>query len=327
MTTTDAAIKKVPLNKLECFPISLFTVTMGLGGLTIAYEKASLVSDIPALISIIMSFIVLVIFGLIFTLYTLKTVHHFAAVKAEFSHPIKLNFFPTISISLLLLSGCFLPIHATSAQVFGYIGTIVHLGFTFYIMSTWLGRSLEIQLSNPAWFIPVMGNVIVPIVGASYMPYDVLVFFLSIGVFLWLTLFTIVFHRVVFHPQLPEKFIPTLFIFIAPPAVISIAYYQVAGTYDLFAQILYDLGLFFALLLMFMFKHFARLPFFLSWWAFTFPLAAITIASLLRYQVSQQDFFWYLGMLLLIITTLVIALVATKTIQFLLQEDMCVHDK
>lgn len=36
-------------------------------------------------------------------------------------------------------------------------------------------------------------------------------------------------------------------------------------------------------------RSFQRLSFFVSWWAFTFPLDAITIASMVAYQVTRNS--------------------------------------
>ena len=62
-------------------------------------------------------------------------------------------------------------------------------------------------------------------------------------------LFALILYRIIFHHQLVEKFMPTMFIFIAPPAIGFIAYIKIVGQLDLTAQFLYDIGLFFTLLL------------------------------------------------------------------------------
>ena len=94
-----------------------------------------------------------------------------------------------------------------------------------------------------------------------------------------MVIFTLLFYRLIFHPSLESKFIPTLFIFIAPPSVAFLGYEKLAR-FDNFALILLNIAIFFALLLCFMYKKFLRLKFALSWWAFTFPLATFCLALL-----------------------------------------------
>ena len=45
--------------------------------------------------------------------------------------------------------------------------------------------------------------------------------------------------------------------------------------------------MFFAVLLVFMWRNFIGLKFFLSWWAFSFPLAALCVAL---HKASELDF-------------------------------------
>ena len=73
---------------------------------------------------------------------------------------------------------------------------------------------------------------------------------------------------------------PTLFILLAPPSVGFIAYLQLIGSLDAFARILYYTALFLSLLLASNALRFLRIPFFISAWAYSFPLAALTIATL-----------------------------------------------
>jgi tellurite resistance protein len=51
-------------------------------------------------------------------------------------------------------------------------------------------------------------------------------------------LFAIILNRIIFHNQFAPKFMPTLFILIAPPAIGFISYIKLTGSLDFFAQIL-----------------------------------------------------------------------------------------
>jgi len=346
-------------SRLKYFPVPLFAVVMGLTGLAIAYQKAAHFFGYPKAIGIYLTYFAFIVFLLISFTYLLKFLKYPQEVKHEFSHPIRINFFPAISICLLLFSIAFHSIMPTFSKIFWYIGAPLHLFFTLYVIKYWIVKNLEIHHSNPAWFIPIVGNVLVPITGVYYGGVEIAQFYFSIGIFFWVILFTIVLYRIIFHHQFPAKFLPTLFIFIAPAAVGFISYVKISESiskitggevhttyiiFDYFAHFLYDVGFFFTLLVFFMFRLFVKVPYAITWWAYTFPMAAMTIASILNYHLNKvaiekgimkidyifgirkDIMFYYISNALLIFTTLLIAFVAYKTIIAALNRKICVPE-
>lgn len=95
---------------------------------------------------------------------------------------------------------------------------VVHLGLTLSLLGRWIVCNQDNHYSNPAWFIPIVGNIVVPLAGVPLGQTEVSWFFF-VGVVFWVLLFTLIFYRIVFHHQVPVKFVPTLFIQNAPPAV------------------------------------------------------------------------------------------------------------
>ncbi|MGE0070749.1 MAG: C4-dicarboxylate ABC transporter, partial [Thiomonas sp.] len=74
-------------------------------------------------------------------------------------------------------------------------------------------------------------------------------------------------------------------------------------------------GLFTTLLLFYQLPQFRKVPFFMSWWAYSFPLAAITIASLSMGSIIGSGFLIGLGGTLLALTTALIALLVVLTLK------------
>jgi len=313
-------------SRLQHFPVSFFAVVMGLSGLTIAWDKAHAVLATGIDAGRVLAPLSGVAFLLLALLYSLKLGRFRPAVTAELRHPVKLNFFPTMSISLILLSIVSLERAPALAKGLWLLGTGLHLGFTLYVMSVWIHHEhFRIEHMNPAWFIPVVGNVLVPITGCGLGFDEVSWFFFSIGLVFWLVLMTIIFNRVFFHEPLPEKLMPTFFILIAPPAVAFISYMKLrhGSGLDVFARILYYSGLFLTLLLLTQAHRFARLRFALSWWAYSFPLAAITVATLLMAQITGMTFFSWLAWGLLTLLSVVVAHLAWRTARAVLAGRVC----
>jgi len=302
-------------HRLKYFPIMMFATVMGLSGLTLVYQKAHEILGFSKVYSSILVIIVSVLFTFILFTYINKFFKFRGAIKKEFDHPVRINFFAATAISFILLSVIYRELYPSVAYIYWLLGTALQTFFTFYTLSFWINHNQEIHHSNPAWLIPIVGNVLVPVAGAGFVDNYILMFYFSVGLFFWVVLTPILFNRIIFHDQMAAKFMPTLFILIAPPAVAMIAYIKMGFGFDLFAEILYNLGVFFTILLGVMYRSFINIKFFISWWAYTFPLAAVTISSLLAYKLTGIGFYLFLSYLFMAVTTVVILIVVYVTIQ------------
>ena len=312
-----------PAPSLAHFPVALFSTVMGTGGLALAWHKAAGVLGWPSAVGqglTLLASLLLVIVGL---LYALKWLRHPAEARAERKHPVKMNFVPTLSIGILLVAGAWLPSSPAAALPLWTLGALLHLSFTLVTMSAWIHHDhFEIQHLNPAWFIPVVGNIIVPLAGVHLAPVEISWFFFSIGVVFWIVLLAVVMYRLFFHAPLALRLTPTLFILLAPPSVGFVAWSGLVGGLDAFGRVLYYTALFLALLLVSNAMRFFKLPFFVSAWAYSFPLAALSTATLRMAELGAGAFFAMLGGVLLILTTGVIGLLAARTVQAILRQEI-----
>ena len=313
---------------LEHFPVQLFAVIMGVSGLAIVFAKAYHLIDMPYWIYILILLVDTILFLGIFTAYMFKWLLYPEAVKKEFNHPIKSSFMAAISISFLLFSIAFYDFAPTVSILLWCIGAPLQLMFTLIIIRYWIHNELKVVHSNPAWFIPIVGNLLVPVVGVEAAPVWVSLFFFALGLFFWMVLFTIMIYRIVFHHPLAKKLVPTLFILIAPPAVGFVSYFRITnGSIDMFSMFLYFIALFTLFLLLFMVRMFDTKQFFISWWAYTFPLAAITIATLLMHMAFRTTVTYAGSVILILLTTSVIGFVTVRTFQECRAEKICIEEE
>jgi tellurite resistance protein len=244
------------------------------------------------------------------------------------NHPIKSSFMASISVSFLLISIAYYDFAPTLSIILWFIAAPLQLFFTLLVIKYWISNDLEVVHSNPAWFIPIVGNVLVPVVGVEAAPIYVSLFFFSLGMFFWIVLFTIMMNRIIFHNPLAKKLVPTFFIFIAPPAVGFISYLKITdGSIDMFSIFLYSIALFTLLLLLFMLRMYDVKMFFISWWAYTFPLAATTIATLLMHNIYHSTFTYLASLSLIAFLTIVVGYVALKTIQAFKAQKICISEE
>ncbi len=314
------------VSRLKFFPITFFASVMGLTGLTIALQRFFEVFRIEA--SGFINFLILLVTGWFFFLtlvYILKFLKYPDEVKKEFKHPVKINFLPTFSISLILLSIAYGKINITVSYIFWISGAFIHLFLLFYIINRWIFNEFKIIVKNPSWFIPVVGPILVPISGVNFS-HEISWFYFSIGITLWLPILTILLYRLIFAEPLPEKLLPTLFIFLAPPAVAFISYVKLTDNIDTFAKILFNFGIFSFLLLLTFIRKFTSLKFYLSWWAYTFPMAAFTISLFLYYQKTNMEIFGIFATISLSLTIIIVINVAIRNLISVRRREICVEE-
>lgn len=322
------------------FPIMFFASVMGVGGLTLVANKTIAVFALAQLkwLALFLTAFSTFLLCLIVLLYGMKVLKFPNAFKKELKHPVRINFFAAISVSILIVLMLLLPfIPYFFALALFVIGALLQVLFSLYVVRFWFVQEMQQKMSNPAWFIPIVGNLIVPLVGSKLqengiaIPFEVLVFYLGIGSFFWILLNAALLIRLVFGENLPQKFLPTLFIFIAPPSVFALDMLIFLPIHlDIFygiASVSFSVALFFMLLMVSMFKVFRAIPFALSWWAFTFPSAAFTLCALELYVLSNSMFYALLGIFGIAFTLIIVCVVSYRTLVAIKRREICVLEE
>jgi len=312
---------------LQYFPITMFATTMGLSGLTLVSHKMEWLLGSNGVVFQALAHITLVVYILILATYTLKSLKYPQAVLKDWSHPIKISFFPAASISLLLLGAAFFPLNERLSFFLWATGTFFQFFLSMSVILSWINHErYEVVHSTPAWFIPAVGNIIVPLVGVHHAPTELSWFFFAWGLLFWVILLVLVMNRLMFHNPLPEKLLPTLFIMLAPPSIGFVSYMQLTGELDIFARLIYYWAAFFFLLLTSQAYRMVRIKFAMSWWAYTFPLAAFTSATTIMGQQTELVFFHYAAQTIYILTFAIISALTLRTIIALFKCEICVPD-
>ncbi|MET0049835.1 MAG: hypothetical protein ABW095_02000, partial [Candidatus Thiodiazotropha sp.] len=86
-------------SRLPHFPISFFAMVMGLAGLCIAWEKAQVGYHLPFRLDLALIPFTALVFTILALTYLMKLLRYPGEVVKELNHPVKLNFFPAVSIS------------------------------------------------------------------------------------------------------------------------------------------------------------------------------------------------------------------------------------
>lgn len=324
-SAVDPAASATPeAQRLSHFPVTFFAVAMGLMGLVLALHGAGRTLAWATPLSQGVFYAAAIVFMAIAAVYLLKLLRYPAAVRAEWNHPVKLAFFPAMTVALLLTATACLGAYPKLALALWILGTVGQGILTIAVVSGWIShRSFEVAHLTPAWFIPAVGNVIVPVAGVRLGYNELSWLFFSGGIVFWIVLLTLVMNRLVFHNPIPARLFPTLVILIAPPAVAFVAYYQLVGQIDPFAHILLNAAYVFAILVLVQLPKLLQLPFALSWWALSFPVAALTIASFLYAGVAQSAAHLLLGYGTLAALCVIILGLSLRTLLAIARKEIC----
>ncbi len=317
-----------PEPRLKHYPITFFAIVMGFMGLVLALHAASHFYDVAEPAAHTVLWIGIGIAALIAAGYLAKLLRYPSMVVWEWHHPVRVAFFPTITISLLLMATALAPQFDTAARVVWMVGTVGQGILTVAVINGWIShRSFEVGHLTPAWFIPAVGNVIVPVAGAGFGYIETSWAFFAVGMMFWGVLLTLVMNRLIFHDPIPGRLFPTMVILIAPPSVAFVAYLKMnGGVVDGFARTLIYAAYFFGALVLAELPKLAKLPFALSWWALSFPLAALSVASFMFARIEHTAFHQIVGLIVLIVLIVVVLGLFWRTGKAIAKHGVCVPE-
>ena len=311
MSTTLAPASATPAvapgRSLAHLPVTLFSSVMGLGGVSLAWRRAARVWDLPEWPALAFLGLAALAFVVVGGAYLLKWVRFPAAARAELRHPVRMTFAPTVTISLLVLATAGQDLAPGLASVLWWVGAVGHLLATLAVVGAWFGRADIVHGSvTPAWFIPVVGNVITPLAAREIGSVELAWFAFGVGIVFWLGLLPLLLQRVLLHDAvLPEKLLPTIAIFVAPPSVAMLSWGALTGSVDdPVGRVLFAAAMSFVAILVGQVGRLRRIPFALPYWAYTFPLAAASAAAVAMAGARPQMAYDVMAWLLLVATTL-----------------------
>lgn len=324
---SSAAPLSAGQSRLAHFPVTFFSIGMGMMGLTLATRAAETAFARGHGVSLGVLAVSVILLGAVTLGYLLKAMIHPAEVAAEWHHPVRIAFFPAVSISVLLLAAALVDVAPGLAKPLWIVATILQGGLALSVISAWIGhRPFQTGMMTPAWFIPAVGNVIVPLAGARLGFAEVSWLFFSAGLIFWVVLLTLVMNRLMFHEPMPGKMVPTLMILVAPPAVAFTAWVRLTGEPGPFGHFLLSAAYVFALVVVTQASKLRKLPFALSWWALSFPVAALSVASFVYAHATGSEVHRWIGAGLLALLLAVVAGLILRTALAIRAGGICIPE-
>ena len=321
-----------PPSFFQGIPLASFMMVMGLAGLALVWGRMSRLGWTPEFsghVALGVSLLAFFVFLVLFVSYLRKWLRDPAAVRAEWLHPVKSSFFATISVSFALLASVALGQFAPLAEPLWIIGALTQLLVMVLVLNAWVYReTLQPVHASPVWFIPAVANVVIPLAGVPLGYVEISWWFFAVGILFWGVLLTLVLARLLFvQPAFPEQLAPTLCVFLAPLAVGFISWVLLTQQFadgrslDVIGHLLFGLAVFFALFLLSQVHRFARIPFYMSWWAFAFPTAAFATACLIYQSFVPHPAMTALAGTAVVVTTALVFWLVLRTLVAIVQKD------
>ncbi|KAG9448427.1 hypothetical protein H6P81_014555 [Aristolochia fimbriata] len=318
------------------FPISSFGICLGVSSQAILWKTLSTCQCTKFLhihpdVNLVLWCISVALTLIIACIYSLKIVFFFEAVRREYYHPIRVNFFfaPWIALLFLCLG---LPPHivATTLPAFlWYLLMVPILCLELKIYGQWMsgGQRRLSKVANPSNHLSIVGNFVGSLLGASMGLKEGPVFFFAVGVAHYVVLFVTLYQRLPTNETLPKELHPVFFLFVAAPSVASMAWARLQGSFDYGAKIAYFIALFLYFSLAVRVNFFRGFRFSLAWWAYTFPMTGAAIATIKYAAEVRNPVTQALSTLLTAVSTVTVtALLVTTVLHALVLRDLFPND-
>ncbi|KAM3301587.1 S-type anion channel SLAH1 [Capsicum chacoense] len=247
-------------------------------------------------------------------LYLLRLLFHFDMVKSEFSHHVGVNylFAPWISWLLLLQATPFFKPKEVYFLVLWWIFVVPIVALDIKIYGQWItkGKRFLSGVANPTSQLSVIGNLVGARAAAKMGWNESALLLFAIGMSHYLVLFVTLYQRLPGSSSIPAMLRPVFFLFLAAPSMASLSWDSIHGKFDSSSKMLFFLSLFLFLSLISrpaLFKRSMK-KFNVSWWAYSFPLTVMAIAST-KYAQEIKDTASHILMLLLSGLSVIVSLV------------------
>jgi tellurite resistance protein len=308
------------MTKLKYLYPGWFAIVMGLAGLSLAWHRA-----VPAMgptadaTSAVLGALAAAVCLVLALASAWRGWQHADAWREDLRHPVRHAFVATLPIALILIATVAVAHGRRGPLVYAswWLGAAAQLGVTVWVVARWWRGNVAGGLLwpgvTPALFIPIVGNVLVPLAGLPLGEAAWSAAQLGVGLLFWPVVTALVVMRLAVHGPWPERLSPAAFIFVAPPAVLGLVALQFDAPW-LVAMAAWGMALVSLLWCLALVRRIAALPFALPHWALSFPLAAFS-ALTLRLGEHAGPVMTMLGVALLAATSLVIAALALATLR------------
>lgn len=253
------------------------------------------------------------IFAAVLAAMVLRAMRNPSALPEDLAHPVRQGFAAAFPVSIILLGtvGVALGLPESLAEALWAIGLVGQLAVTTWVVSRWIAGKLRWASITPVVYIPIVGNILVPLAGVPLHHEALSWAFFGIGAFFWPVVTTAILVRQSQQPM-PDRLAPSWFITVAPPSVAGLSALALGAPMPVAFAALGVAGLM-LLVVATRVPAILKTPFGMPSWSASFPLAAFS--ALLMHATASAPGLRLPGIFMLAVTSLVVLGLSLATIR------------
>lgn len=300
---------------------SLFTIPLGLGGLSTCWQLASVVSPtIRTWIGGITYWPAFAIFAFLLFLWAIRIAAHPKGFIEDVKDSITGSLNSLIPLAGMIIAGGLYSFEPSAAVVLFIVMFCWTLGLGALWTWYWIQRSSSTTQNYPSHYLHFAGGGFIGSITSARLGFGTLaIVSFCIGFIFWLPIGSVALRSLVSAPTIPRDLIPTLAIEISVPALAGRAYFAVTDYRIDIISVVFATYTILLLLIQIRFLPFYRtVKFSLGYWSFAFPLSTISaycIEWLNQIKPAGNLFF---ELLVLGLITLLVAAIAYRSLIFLI---------
>lgn len=257
-------------------PLNFLAIPFGLSGIAGTWTIAAPALGAPTGIGLAAWGVAALSWLGVLTVYFWRGARAGGSVLTDLRHPFLGPFGSLGPVVAILLGGELARIWPLGGRVLVAVGVLMIGGISAWMLAEWMTGAIDAHIFHPGNFLSVLAGGLIGAIGLAQTGARTLaIVAFGIGVFFWAVLAAVILARLTALEALPDALVPTLAIFSVPPSVAGIAWFAINGeTIDIVHQTLMGLMLFLLLSQLFLVPRYARIPFGIAYWSFTFTVAA-----------------------------------------------------
>ncbi|MEA3406032.1 MAG: hypothetical protein U9R28_09875 [Pseudomonadota bacterium] len=281
---------------------------------------------------------VLVSIGFLTGLFTKNKIN----LHREWLNHFQISLFPSITLTALLVVVTLvytlaLPeLTVNALMVVYFLIVAIHTLLNIYLINRWIfSPSVPIEHHKPTWFILLSGNFVVVISGLTLIePFaiqhwliwpELLWLYFSGGLLLWFSFTVSLFYRLIFDSNIEIALRPSLFIFLAPPSLATVASIlllkpelilqpELQVAVPALTWFLFSFASFMLIIWFLSIRYFIDSGLSVASWAYVYPLAAYGMAMQYIAQANNSELLMSLSMGIFLIVLFLIALLSIHSL-------------
>jgi tellurite resistance protein TehA-like permease len=234
------------------FPVSAFGMCLGMSSQAILWKNIAIAAStrflhITLRTNLVLWCVSVALMCFVSALYACKVVFYFEAVRREYYHPVRVNFFfaPWIACLFLAIGVPELVVESLPHWLwYVLMAPIVCLELKIY--GQWIsgGQRRLSRVANPSNHLSVVGNFVGALLGAIMGLREGPIFFFAVGLAHYIVLFVTLYQRLPTSETLPRDLHPVFFLFVAAPSVACLAWARITGEFGYGSRIAYFIAMF-----------------------------------------------------------------------------------